>query len=72
MPKVWRVPQAEVVNLAGMDAAMHLRVLAFGKPGLVVSSYVSAGDRFLLGLFAAVVHGANIAFACQVQADKIH
>lgn len=30
MPRVWRTPQADVVRLAGMDAAMHLRVLTFG------------------------------------------
>lgn len=31
MPKVWHISQADVVRLAGMDAAMHLRVLAFGR-----------------------------------------
>ena len=30
MAVVWRYPQPEVIQLAGMDAAMHLRVLGFG------------------------------------------
>ena len=30
IPAVWRMTQAEVIDLAGMDAAMHLRVLSFG------------------------------------------
>ena len=30
MAVVWRYPQPELISLAGMDAAMHLRVLAFG------------------------------------------
>ena len=30
MPRVWRVTQTDVVRMAGMDAATHLRILAFG------------------------------------------
>ena len=32
MVVVWRYPQSEVIAQAGMDAAMHLRILAFGAP----------------------------------------